>query len=1004
MRARFRSVSLAVVAAVAAAVLVGPLPSGAGRALVPDALAQDATAAAEDREWNQAGGGSTHSGWSAAVPIRATPVVAWRQKLPGKLATDPVAWGGVVYVVAANKKGRDLYAYRASTGERIGWRQLGEGGPTTLGVWQGTAVVAEPNRVRGYALRSDGFATGWAQSDNDLGPLAIVRGVALAAKRSAVVALNAQTGKVLGTFPQYAYEPGPVLALPRDGGFTIAVPLAGTQTGYMGEFLGCEYTVVSGDARKGLTVTGSWEMVSNLTVRGAIDRDCWAAWFASPRTQVTTDVRSARHSGMLLVCGGPKFPTAKNELLPGGGVAPKDEWPTRIGTRPAAMQDRVYGFSPEGELIAMDFDGRYYVLVERGHLPAGARPGPATIAQNVACFGNWAVDVETRRVLWCLPDLRPASQAVPVTDGRIVVATDADEVVCLADPLVVAAPAPAAAPTAGAPAKPGVTPSASGPKSAAPPSRARAPSDLEGVLLADGTRIDGTAEVAEGGAIRVTPAAGDARTFPADAVSVAIAGGALLHRGEEFGALAAWRDAIEDEAVDAYSDLFRKAAAESLVETSRGFLAKARKFGIDDARAEQLDRLLTGKNEHPNAKLKVPRFAAMESEALLKLEARTLEASAWLGDRGMPTAATAVLAIASRTAPARPAIYERAAALVPEAFPFAPSPQRGRLWIEWAVEIGPAGGTFVSKDDPAWVRVSREPAWKTATIALRTRHLLFFSRTSDPAIVGPCLRNGEGAVRALDVLLQDGKPHPVVSDGDRLEVRLHANKKDYMDERPPSGGGAMSWSAGYYSPSENVSRFYLPDAKENEAARGRTLFKVLAHELTHHYIEHRHVSGKRGGAATPGYWVVEGMARFVEDQAVEMGRRGLRFDDSTAESLDLASQLDAKGALLLPLGRFVDLSHALSYSLSTERTVEVKLRNTLSTYEISALDVFYNQAGSLCFWLMHRRGPEGRAALLSYLRAHYSGRTTPDGWRALGFADAAAMEREFRAFLAELRK
>ena len=145
-------------------------------------------------------------------------------------------------------------------------------------------------------------------------------------------------------------------------------------------------------------------------------------------------------------------------------------------------------------------------------------------------------------------------------------------------------------------------------------------------------------------------------------------------------------------------------------------------------------------------------------------------------------------------------------------------------------------------------------------------------------------------------------------------------------------------------------------------------------------------------------------ARFVEDQAVEMGRRGLRFDDSTAESLDLASQLDAKGALLLPLGRFIDLSHSLSYSLSTERTVEVKLRNTLSTYDISALDVFYNQAGSLCFWLMHRRGPEGRAALLSYLRAHYGGRTTRDGWRALGFTDSAAMEREFRAFLAELRK
>ena len=73
----------------------------------------------------------------------------------------------------------------------------------------------------------------------------------------------------------------------------------------------------------------------------------------------------------------------------------------------------------------------------------------------------------------------------------------------------------------------------------------------------------------------------------------------------------------------------------------------------------------------------------------------------------------------------------------------------------------------------------------------------------------------------------------------------------------------------------------MPRAGSTEAL-GRALFEVLSHELTHQYIAERWVTGEgRRSASTPGFWVVEGMARFVEDQALEMGRRGIRFDDET---------------------------------------------------------------------------------------------------------------------------
>ena len=124
-----------------------------------------------------------------------------------------------------------------------------------------------------------------------------------------------------------------------------------------------------------------------------------------------------------------------------------------------------------------------------------------------------------------------------------------------------------------------------------------------------------------------------------------------------------------------------------------------------------------------------------------------------------------------------------------------------------------------------------------------------------------------------------------------LDGRLHKNRKEYLEEKTPDGGQAMPWSAGYYSPRENVSRFYVPGSGDGEGPVPLDLLKTLAHELTHHWLSMRWLGpGSRGGAAVlPGYWIVEGFARFMEDQAMEMGRRQgrlevrcLRFEESAS--------------------------------------------------------------------------------------------------------------------------
>ena len=66
-------------------------------------------------------------------------------------------------------------------------------------------------------------------------------------------------------------------------------------------------------------------------------------------------------------------------------------------------------------------------------LPAGARPGPASMAGSVLYLSNWAVDTEDSRVLWCIDGVEAKFPAIPAADRRIVLATTAEELVCFGE-------------------------------------------------------------------------------------------------------------------------------------------------------------------------------------------------------------------------------------------------------------------------------------------------------------------------------------------------------------------------------------------------------------------------------------------------------------------------------------------------------------------------------------------------------------------------------------------
>ena len=147
--------------------------------------------------------------------------------------------------------------------------------------------------------------------------------------------------------------------------------------------------------------------------------------------------------------------------------------------------------------------------------------------------------------------------------------------------------------------------------------------------------------------------------------------------------------------------------------------------------------------------------------------------------------------------------------------------------------------------------------------------------------------------------------------------------------------------------------------------------------------------------------MVEGLARFVEDQVLELGRVSRRFDDATVKSIDAAVQVESRGRLI-PMENLVDGNHLDFMALGGEPDIMVQLRYTLKRMMLTERHVFYEQAGSLVFYLMNRRGDDGRALLISYLRDFYTHKSKPEGWKRLGWSSAAELEDDFRAFLRDV--
>ena len=982
-RAAPRAAGLAI-----ALLLAGPGPPPASGAPSGSSSGEEERDGATS-EWNQWGGNAARTFAADVDPVRSEPRVLWRRRLIGAGAREVVSWGGVVFTVALRSGDQVLQAFSLADGTPLGSRSLGKSAdPGHLAVWQGTVIVSDGSGIRGIRHRGSSFTPSWTVKDGDSTAPAVDEGVLYAARAARVWALDASSGKETRVSGVASISPPVVVRGPGDRS-SLAGVTVGEKSGYQGTYAVLQtedlplgtgpapatpIAPFSRDARYGTVLR---------LLRIPSEDPGESGWFC---------ISSVRFKGKEANFPSCAFPDAVAKEGPGGGLC-------TIDGNPTARHGRVYGFGGDGDLVSIRANGAYSVIVEAAKLPRGAKPGPASRAREVACFGNWAADLDSRRVLWCLPDLSVEGPAYPVADRALVLLTKDDEILCMTDRPADGAPSAAAA---GTPAPPGASapPPTAGSFEPPPP-----PTGRDGLLLADGREIEGAVEILEGARIRVTPGSGAPVEAPAHEVLLALSKGKVLHRGREAGVLQRWRATLHGGAALALEDLHRRFARESLLQACRKLLEEARDWGLPDARAAELSRLVAGQTENKNAENRVRLLQPLVEEKRAALHARFLEAAAWCRDRDLPAAAACILGDADRILPGSEEVEAGAREVLPRGFPWADARDAGRRWIAWARETVSADASFLPPDHPARRWITRGPWSDTAAvIVLRTPSVIFRSRNHDPAVVGRCLRNAEWTVRALTELLGQDTIRPLRSDHDRLDVRLHACADDYRKEEVAGGGYPMVWSAGYYSPGEGVSRFFVP-AEGLGDPLGRGLFQTLAHEITHHFVEQRWKGAAPRGesrAGTRGYWCVEGLARFVEDQVVEMDRRGLRFDDPTVPSIDSAAQAAEKGVLFRP-ARLLDATGEDFGKLSTKELLRVALRNTLQTRILSSLSLFYEQSGATVFYLVNERGRDGRLAFLAYLSTYYSGQDPGPGWKALGFCDEEDCDASVKGFLGRHR-
>jgi hypothetical protein len=414
---------------------------------------------------------------------------------------------------------------------------------------------------------------------------------------------------------------------------------------------------------------------------------------------------------------------------------------------------------------------------------------------------------------------------------------------------------------------------------------------------------------------------------------------------------------------DAYVKLVRECNQVGDFTLARELLEQSERAGLSSGEATKLKLRIEAAEKKKRDGVRSDRLrraaavhGAYFGELLVKRAAKALD-----GGRDGPR----LLREALRHAPDSPRAATLLRNIAAKDFPIGDA----RTWLDWHLDVEATGARVGTGREAAVVKARAK--WRRDLHGVGASPILLVTPVKDSYMVGRCLAYGRLACGALAQLF--ATEEPVRKAQHALTVFLFESKKEYTTT---SGTGVqvenpalLEWTAGHYSPSERVSRFYWytdPDAE-------RRIVGTCVHELTHHWLnEYNPRATNHHGPGLPGFWIVEGFATFMEEGIYDVESGEWDLFNPRSHSLDVLQALDPKQ--LIPWSALYALQQIGFRSLPNAQPQVVVLRWNLEPIGITPTRLFYEQAGATCQFLYHGENGKYRSRLLDYVCSYYSGR------------------------------
>ena len=298
-----------------------------------------------------------------------------------------------------------------------------------------------------------------------------------------------------------------------------------------------------------------------------------------------------------------------------------------------------------------------------------------------------------------------------------------------------------------------------------------------------------------------------------------------------------------------------------------------------------------------------------------------------------------------------------------------------RNWLDWYLDVLYRARLLPNRRSADLERAKRQWGRKDM-VGLETENMILITPLPDPMPIGMCIELGDLTCEALDAMFKVKTPKR--DEFLPLIVYFYQNKAEYIRLGRGEPSAKLALTAGFYVPSENVSRFFWPSHPGAQAGVRDT----FVHELTHHWIERRNPRWHERDLASigertqiPGYWVVEGFATFIQHSRFDRKKRTWTYFNPKAHSLEVVAAV-AKEKKLLDWNMVYTLTQAKFHGdltkTATKALATVRGRWMIQPRPISSIRLFYEQASATCMFLYWGENGKYRDKLLDYVTAFYT--------------------------------